>query len=109
MLDVSQFLVVLTTFPNESTAKDFAQQVVDQALCSCVHIHAKGLSMYRWQGRVQEDAEVQVVIKCVQDQYAGIERYIQDHHPYDVPECIAIPLQQCAPLYGQWLRDNAHS
>jgi periplasmic divalent cation tolerance protein len=106
MVDAHAFLVVVTTFPTQTQAQDFARQVVEKGLGRCVHIHPNITSIYAWKGKLCQEQEVQVSIKCRQSQYATLENFLQDHHPYDVPQCIALPLSHWSQAYGQWLEEE---
>ena len=60
-------------------------------------------SIYRWKGEVQDDAEVQLVIKSQASRFEEIATWLAEHHPYDVPEVLALPAGAVAPSYLGWL------
>jgi periplasmic divalent cation tolerance protein len=61
-------------------------------------------SIYRWKDRVESAEEWQCIIKSRQDLYGDIEKAIRSVHPYEVPEIIAVPLDQGSKDYLDWLK-----
>jgi periplasmic divalent cation tolerance protein len=72
-------------------------------LAACVNLLAECTSVYRWKGAVETAAEVPVVIKTRAALLPEVEAFIQAHHPYEVPEVIAIPVDGGSRDYLQWL------
>ncbi|AEB11764.1 divalent-cation tolerance protein CutA [Marinithermus hydrothermalis] len=96
-------LVVLVTVPNEETAKTLARTLVEERLAACVNIVPGLTSVYRWEGKVVEDAELLLVIKTTEARFAALEARVRALHPYTVPEVIALPIQAGARPYLEWL------
>ena len=101
-----QYCMVWVTCPSEAVATDLAAQLVEQQLAACVQVVSGVTSVYTWQGRLQQDAEWLMVIKTTIAAYDAVERYIMTHHPYDVPECIALPIIAGSPPYLDWLSQS---
>ena len=100
---MDSILVVLCTCPDENVAKDLAAGLVENKLAACVNILPQIRSIYRWQGRVHDDAECLMVIKVAAKGYMELEKWVADHHPYDVPEVIALPVEKGLPAYLDWV------
>lgn len=96
-------LVVLSTCPNQQEAESLAKGLVEQKLAACVQLKAVS-SIYQWQGKLQQDDEVQLVIKTTQQRYLAVERYIKQHHSYELPEIIALAVQTGSDEYIDWLQ-----
>ena len=96
-------LLVLTTVPDAATAERIAQVLVEARLAACVNVLPGVQSIYRWQGSVTRSAELQLLIKTTSERYAAVEEAIRMHHPYDVPEVIAIAIDQASSPYLRWL------
>ncbi|MGB0562691.1 MAG: divalent-cation tolerance protein CutA [Spirulinaceae cyanobacterium] len=94
--------VVITTCASETEAKAIACHLVEQHLAACVQMFPIR-SIYRWQGMIHDDPEVQLMIKTREELFGAIEHEIQAHHSYDVPEIILLPIQQGAASYLAWL------
>lgn len=98
--------VVLTTFGGRDQAVQVARALVEEKLAACVNVLDGVRSIYRWQGAVQDDAEVLCVIKTTADRYAALEARLLALHPYEVPEVIALPIAGGSPAYLRWLTDS---
>jgi periplasmic divalent cation tolerance protein len=96
-------LLVLTNLPDRAAADKLAGVLVDKRLAACVNILAPCRSLYRWQGAVRHDEEHPVLIKTTHDAYARLEAEIRAHHPYELPEIIAVPIERGLPAYLDWV------
>ncbi|MDH5576939.1 MAG: divalent-cation tolerance protein CutA [Betaproteobacteria bacterium] len=96
-------LLVLTNLPDRATAEALADALIERRAAACVNILAPCRSVYRWQGAVQRDEEHPVLIKTTQEAYAGLEALIRAHHPYELPEIIAVPIERGLPDYLDWV------
>lgn len=98
-----KYFVVLTTCPDETTAEALSRRLVEERLAACVNRVPGIRSTYWWQGAVQEDAEVLLVAKTNGDQVATLSARIQELHPYEVAEVIALPVALGAERYLAWI------
>jgi periplasmic divalent cation tolerance protein len=98
-----KFLVVLTNLPDQETALQLAQSLVDKRLAACVNVLDGCTSVYRWQGGIQTDREIPVLIKTRAKGYASLQAEILALHPYQVPEIIALPINRGFEPYLEWI------
>lgn len=98
-------LLVLTTSPDQKSAEQLAEKLVDNGLAACVNILPPMQSIYWWKGKRQSGQECQLFIKTRRHKYSAIEIYIRQNHPYELPEIIAIPIEGGLPGYLQWITD----
>ena len=103
MTGSSQILLVLTNFPDDTSAKELAEILVDQQLAACVNILQGCVSVYRWQGKTETTSEIPVLIKTTRQRYAAVEQAIKTRHPYELPEIIAVPIDNGLPAYLKWI------
>ena len=96
-------LLVLTTVPDAATAERIAQVLVEARLAACVNVLPGVQSIYRWQGVVTRAVELQLLVKTTAERYASVEEAIRMHHPYDVPEVIAVAIDTASSPYLRWL------
>ena len=96
-------IVVLTTCPDDAVAARIAREVVESGLAACVSRLGPVHSTYRWQGAVQDEPEVLLVIKTIGARYAELEMRLKSIHPYEVPEIIALPVIRGSADYLAWL------
>jgi len=87
-------------------AERIAATVVGERLAACVNIVPGLTSIYRWEGQVQRDAELLLLIKTRQAIYPLLESRIRALHPYQVPEIIALPIQAGSAAYLNWIAAN---
>ena len=97
------YLLIYCTCPDRALAERIAEAVVADRLAACVNIVPGITSIYRWQGEVQHDSELLLLIKTRGECYPALEARIRELHSYDVPEIIAVPIQWGSESYLAWL------
>ena len=75
----------------------------------CVNVLAECTSVYRWQGAIENAAEVPLLIKTAAARYEALEQAIRELHPYELPEIVAVPIQGGLPGYLQWVAAETRS
>jgi periplasmic divalent cation tolerance protein len=100
---VTDGLLVITTLPNADAAAELAKNVVGERLAACANLIPALRSIYKWQGKVQDENEVLVLFKTRQEHYENLKSRILELHPYEVPEVLAIPVEQGYAAYLDWL------
>ena len=98
--------IVLCTVPDAATGEALGQHLVAARLAACVNLIPGLTSIYRWQGKVQQDAETLLVIKTRHDRFDALSAAIRARHPYELPEIIAVPLSDGLPAYLDWLNQS---
>ena len=98
--------VVFTTAADAAQAEKIARALVERGLAACVNILPKVRSIYRWQGTVEDAAEILLIIKTAAAQFPTVRDAIRELHSYDVPECICLPITDGAPDYLKWLAER---
>ncbi len=96
-------LLVLTNLPDRDTALKIANTLIEEKFAACVNVLGECTSVYRWQGAVENAAEIPLLIKTTASRYPALEAAIQRLHPYELPEIIAVPLARGLPAYLQWV------
>ena len=99
-------IVMLCTVPDRPAGERIAQALVDERLAACVNLVPGLTSIYRWQGKVEKEAECLLIIKTVAARFEAIRERIKILHPYDLPEIIALPISKADDAYLRWLTDN---
>ena len=95
---------MISNLPNVESAQKLAALLVEQRLAACVNVLAPCTSVYRWQGKVETANEIPLLIKTTRERYAALESAIRAHHPYELPEIIAVSLSAGLPAYLEWIK-----
>ena len=107
MTATSPYVIVLTTWPAEADAAPFARTLVEERLAACVNVLPPMRSIYRWEGAVEETTERQLIIKTTAVRVEALKARLSTLHPYDVPECLVIPITSGSDDYLRWLSESA--
>lgn len=99
-----QFSILSITISNSKHAQKLAGLLLEKKLCACVHIVPKITSMYWWKGKINRDSEAWMIVKTHRKKIKQLEKYVLQHHPYDVPEILEIQLKSGTSDYLDWLR-----
>lgn len=102
-METGQTLLIFTNLPDDASASTLASVLVASRLAACVNVLAPCRSVYRWQGSVENAQEVPLLIKTTAARYAALEAAIRAHHPYELPEIIAVPVAHGLPEYLAWV------
>lgn len=102
------FGLVLVTIDTEANAQILAKQIVEAHLAACVSL-APVQSIYRWQGTLHQDPEWQLTLKTDLTRLEELAQFITQHHPYEVPEIIALPLVAGSTAYLNWLAEQTQA
>lgn len=96
-------IVVLTHLPDAQSAQALARVLVTARLAACVNIGAGVESIYHWRGEIETAREIPLAIKTLAELYPNVEAAIREHHPYELPEIVAVPLAHGYPPYLDWI------
>lgn len=103
---MSDRLVVLCTVGRAEDAERIAGEVVARGLAACVNVLPGVVSIYRWKGGVERDAEHLLVIKTRRERFEALREAIVSLHPYELPEVIALPIEAGHQAYLDWLDES---
>ncbi|HEX6292651.1 MAG TPA: divalent-cation tolerance protein CutA [Herpetosiphonaceae bacterium] len=96
-------LVVLVTAPTIEEAAQLGRALVEERLAACANLVPGLRSIYRWQGAIQDDAEVLLLIKTSATHLDQLTQRIVELHSYETPEVLALPVVGGSSAYLQWL------
>ena len=99
-----ELLVVMITAPNDEVAESLARSLVEERLAACVSRVPGLVSVYRWQGAIERESEIQLIVKTRRSHFEALAKRVHVLHPYDVPELIAHPVTHVSVAYGEWVR-----
>ncbi len=99
----AQARLILCTVPSEEVAERLARPLLEERLAACVNILPGVRSMYRWQGEIEDDRELLLMIKTDARCYQQVEQRIRELHPYEVCEVLALDVVAGSKPYLDWL------
>ena len=102
-------LVVVTSLPNLDAANGLARALVEKNLAACVQLMNGIQSIYRWEGKICEENEVLLSAKTIESKWLEISAFIQNAHPYDLPEILAFSPEQYEKQYCKWVESEVNS
>jgi periplasmic divalent cation tolerance protein len=102
----SVITVTLMTAPSQTVATDIANRLVEQKLAACVNILPQITSVYRWDGKVNVDSELLLVVKSDSSplHLQALRDAVLEIHPYDTPEIIHLPVSAGLDKYIEWVK-----
>ena len=98
-------IIVFITASGEDEAAKIAHSIVEARLAGCVNIIRNIRSIYSWKGKVEDEAEVLMVVKTKKALFEPLADKVRELHSYTVPEIIAIPISEGSRDYLQWLNE----
>ncbi|MEL6555373.1 MAG: divalent-cation tolerance protein CutA [Cyanobacteria bacterium J06621_11] len=101
-MSTSPFSIVITTCSNEQEATRITTLLIEKKLAACVQ-SSEIQSTYHWQGNVETDHEIRLMIKTRSTLFDDISAVIKRESSYDNPEIVAIPITQGSQTYFTWL------
>jgi periplasmic divalent cation tolerance protein len=108
MADTDAIVVFITAASGEEATR-LADMLVGAHLAACVQILPEMESVYRWQGKIERQSEVLLIIKTARVKFADLEREVRALHSYDTPEIVAVPIVMGSAPYLHWLNASSSS
>ncbi len=96
-------VLVITNLPNREAAVRLGEKLIESGVAACVNVLAPCRSIYHWQGKTESADEFPMLIKTVTARYHAVEALIREHHPYELPEIIQVPITGGLPDYLDWV------
>lgn len=100
------YIVVVTTLPDRDQARQIGDALVRERLAACAQVIGPMDSVYQWKGAVEQAVEWRLELKTAASRLSALERRLHELHPYELPECIALPIAQGSDAYLRWLADE---
>lgn len=100
------YIVIYCTCPDSATAETLAGTLLQEKLIACANLIPGLESHYWWKGKIQKDKEVLLIMKTTHSLFKAIELLIQNNHPYQVPEIIALPIVKGSSSYLSWIQGS---
>ncbi len=108
-MQLPQVIVVLVTTSGEDESERLARVLLDQKLIACANIVPRVHSLFRWEGTIEDSDESLLILKSTSETLPAIKEYIGQHHSYEVPEVLALPVAGGSEEYLTWVTSEVHS
>ncbi|WP_435928078.1 divalent cation tolerance protein CutA [Dryocola sp. BD613] len=102
-MSTTQAVVILCTAPDEATAQELAALVLAEKLAACVTLLPGATSLYYWEGKMEQEYEVQMLLKSDIAHQEALLACLKTHHPYQTPELLVLPVTHGDSEYLSWL------
>ncbi|MHC4844738.1 MAG: divalent-cation tolerance protein CutA [Planctomycetota bacterium] len=102
---MSEFLSVYVTAGGLDEAERIGAALVEERLVACANVLPGVRSIYRWEGSVERDDEVALILKTRAELFDAVQARVTELHDYDVPCIVAWPIERVSEDYGRWLSD----
>ena len=102
----SDLVLVQTSFARQSHAQEMAELLIQRGLAACAQVWGPTHSTYRWKGKLQHEKEYILSAKTTADRYPKLAAFIDENHPYELPEIIAVNVTATSPAYLDWVRQQ---
>lgn len=98
--------LVLSTFPDLESARQIGTLLVDAQLVACINLIPCVESIYRWEGKLNSEAEVLGIMKTSNPMLPELERRLTKEHPYEVPEFLVLGPESGSKTYLDWISQS---
>ena len=99
-------VVVLCTLPPGDAASSIARTLVEERLAACVNLVPAVRSIYEWQGAICDEPEQLAIVKTTRDGLDALRARLVALHPYDVPEVLALAVEDGHLPYLGWVHER---
>ena len=97
------------TVPDMEIARVIAGGAIRENLAACANVLPQMTAIYEWDGDVEEESEVVVILKTSKTTAFELAQWVEDHHPYEVPCILELPLGRGNHDYVSWLQTQLGS
>ena len=101
--------IALTTLASRESGEQLAATLVEERLAACVNVIGGVASIYRWEGKVERDEEVLLLLKTTAAGVLPLRARVLELHPYDTPEFLAFEVGAGSSGYLDWVADSVAS
>jgi periplasmic divalent cation tolerance protein len=96
-------VMIYTTWPSAVEAEAAGRAIVADGLAACVNILPGMMSIYRWQGEIEQAQETVMIFKTREDLSVAVTQAVRARHPYEVPAVVVMAIVDGDPDYLDWI------
>jgi periplasmic divalent cation tolerance protein len=98
--------LLYVTARDKDEALALSRGLVATKLVACVNILESMTSVYLWQGEIEENSEVLMLIKTVKENVSAVENFLRTHHSYKIPCIVSIPIESGNEDFVKWVENS---
>ncbi|MEE9553040.1 MAG: divalent-cation tolerance protein CutA [candidate division Zixibacteria bacterium] len=103
--NANDLIIIFVTCASDEEAKKLSDGLISRNLAACVNIAPVG-SVFRWKGKIENQAERLMIIKSIKSNFDEIEKFVKASHSYDCPEIIAMKIEAASADYAAWVHNE---
>jgi periplasmic divalent cation tolerance protein len=101
-------LIVFVTVSSQEEGERIGSSLVESKLAACVNVLPQVSSIFSWQGKIEKDGEVLLLIKTTRERMDDLAARIKEMHSYDLPEILAVPVFAGSRDYIDWVQQETN-
>ncbi len=91
------------TCASEDEAIKIGEHLVAENLIACANVLGRTTSIYRWEGKVQREHEVALILKTRSELVQTVAEQVKALHSYSVPCVVAMPIRGGNDEFLNWI------
>ena len=95
---------IYMTAGSMAEAQKIGKALVEDRLAACVNILGNMQSIYRWNEKIQQEAEVVLIAKTTDNIVAALIDRVKSLHSYDCPCIVSLPVLNGYPPFLDWIQ-----
>jgi len=103
------YVVVLITVRDQEEGRRIAEALVARRKAACVNMVPQVSSMFRWEGKTEDEKESLLIVKSRAELFPQLEALVRELHSYEVPEIIALPIVRGHGAYLDWIGEETEA
>ena len=106
MRNPDTILLVLCAWPANVPHERPAESLLRDGLAACVNVVPGVESLFFWKKKLAREQETLWLLKTTEKCFPALKERLLAVHPYDLPEIIALPVEQGSQAYLDWVREE---
>lgn len=102
---MSQLSFLYTTFPTQDDAVTISQKLLEMGLIACANILGEIRSLYMWDGSMEDNQEIAVLLKTTSQNIPELMARLQELHPYETPAILEMPINHANESFIKWVQE----
>jgi len=99
----TSYIICYITAPSEEEAREITKVLIQKRLVACANIIKDISSIFTYKGKLYDEREVAIIAKSRQDLFSKISETVKEHHSYETPCIIALPIIDGCEEFLKWI------